>query len=66
VITWEDVIQECNKGIKQLHTFIKEDPKNAGSYEYKIAVLQLHKQNAIKQQNIALEAIANKIRQEAR
>ncbi len=62
-MTWEYVITEADKGIKQLSDFIEEDLKNADKYEYKMAILQWYKSEAIKQQNSTIHATLEKIGQ---
>jgi hypothetical protein len=60
-MTWEDIIQECNKGIEQLQTFIAENPANADKYDEKLAILQCFKQSALKEQNAAIQAALDQV-----
>jgi hypothetical protein len=60
-MTWQDIIQECNKGIAQLQKFMEEDPSNAGKYDEKLAVLEACKQEALKLQNYAIQSALDKV-----
>jgi hypothetical protein len=60
-MTWGDIIQECNKGIAQLQTFIAEDPSKAGKYDEKLAILECFKQAALKQQNATIQSALDKV-----
>jgi hypothetical protein len=55
-MTWADIIEECNKGMMQIQTFIEEDPGNAAKYDCHLAVLEACKQAAIKQQSVAIQS----------
>lgn len=59
-MTWEDVITEASKGIEQIQTFMAEDPANADKYDYKLAILQWYKQEAIRQQNRMIHTTLNR------
>jgi len=63
-MTWGDIIQECNKGIAQIQTFMEEDPSNAAKYDEKLAVLEACKQAAIKQQNATIKFALSKVVQD--
>lgn len=60
-MTWGDIIQECNKGIEQIQTFMVEDPAKAAKYDYNLAVLEACKQAALKQQNATIQSALDQV-----
>lgn len=60
-MTWQDIIQECNKGIAQLHIFMQENPENAGKYDEKLALLEACKQAALREQNASIQSALDKV-----
>jgi len=60
-MTWDYVINEANKAIKQLQTFIVEDPLNSSFYQEKIAAVTLIRQEAIDQQEEIIYETLDKV-----
>jgi hypothetical protein len=60
-MTWEDIIQDCNKGIEQLQTFIVENPANADKYDEKLAILECFKQSALREQNATIQSALDQV-----
>jgi hypothetical protein len=60
-MTWDYVINEANKAIAQLQTFIVEDSANSSFYQEKLAAVTIIRQDAINQQEEAIHATLDKV-----